>query len=149
MNFVEPIKFSGELDIVKYDEHGNITEKLHVKNLVVDSGKTLIANLIAATPATTAITHMAVGTSNTAAASSQTALVAEVGRSAMTSSTVSGNVISFIAIYPAGTATGTLQEAGLFNAATAGTMMCRSVFSSAITKGANDAVSVTWTITVG
>lgn len=147
MDFVEPIKFSGEVSIVKYDENGNITQTVCVKNLVVDAGKTLIAKLVSGQTAT-AVTHMGVGTSSTAAAASQTTLVAEAGRVALTTKSSSSNVMSFIGIFPAGTGTGTLQEAGLFNAASAGDMMCRSVFTS-ITKGANDTISITWTITVG
>lgn len=147
MNFDDPIKFSGSVDIVKYDDNGTITEKIHVKNLVVDAGKALIAKLVSGNTAT-AVTHMAVGTSSTAAAASQTTLVTEVGRVALTTKTASANVMSFIGIFPAGTATGSLQEAALFNAASSGDMMCRSTFSS-ISKGANDTVSITWTITIG
>lgn len=147
MNFIDPIKFSGLVDIVKYDEAGNVIERVHVKNLVVDSGKALIAKLVSGNVAT-AVTHMAVGTSSTAASANQTTLVAEVGRVTLTTKSASANVMSFIGIFPAGTGTGSLQEAALFNAASAGDMMCRSTFSP-ISKGANDTVSITWTITIG
>lgn len=147
MNFNEPIKFIGEVSIKKYDENGILTQDVHVKNLVVDAGKTLIAKLITGQSATS-VSHMALGTSNTAAAAAQTTLVAEAGRVALTTKTSSSNVMSFVAIFPAGTATGTLQEGGLFNAASGGDMMCRSTFTS-VTKGVNDTVSITWTITVG
>lgn len=147
MDFIEPIKFSGQVNIVRLDQHGNVLEEVNVKNLVVDAGKALIAKLVTGTAAT-AVTHMALGTSSTAAAAGQTTLVAEAGRVSMTTKTASANVMSFIGIFPAGTGTGTLQEAGLFNASSAGDMMCRTVFSS-ITKGVNDSISITWTITVG
>lgn len=147
MSFNDSLKFSGMVDIVKHDEFGNVVEEIHVKNLVVDAGKALIAKLVSGNGGT-AVTHMAVGTSNTTAAAAQTTLVAEVGRSALSTNSASGNVMSFISIFPAGAATGSLQEAGLFNAATAGDMMCRSTFSP-ITKGANDSISITWTITIG
>ena len=47
----------------------------------------------------------------------------------------------------AGDATGAVTEAGIFNAATSGTMLCRTTFD-VINKGASDTMSVTWTITV-
>lgn len=45
----------------------------------------------------------------------------------------------------AGTATFSLTEAGIFNAASAGTMLCRTVFP-VINKGVNDTMTVTWTV---
>lgn len=147
MDFIEPIKFSGQVEIKKYDQNGNLTDNIQVKNLVVDAGKTLIAKLVSGNPGT-AVTHMALGTSSTAAADAQTTLVVEAGRVTLTTKSSSANVMSFIGIFPAGTATGTLQEAGLFNAGSAGDMMCRTVFAS-VTKGVNDTISITWTITVG
>ena len=44
-------------------------------------------------------------------------------------------------------ATGAVTEAGIFNAASGGTMLCRTVFS-VVNKGADDSLSVTWTITL-
>jgi hypothetical protein len=146
MNFSDPLKFTGAVEIVRYDANNNEVERVNMHNLVVDTGKQLIAKYVtdvAADP----ITHMAVGTGSTAAAAGQTALTTEAGRVALSTKTASGAVMSFVGIYPPGTATGSLVEAGLFTAASAGTMLCRSVFS-AITKGADDTVSITWSITV-
>jgi hypothetical protein len=65
----------------------------------------------------------------------------------LASTTVTANAIEYVASFPAGTGTGAVTEAGVFNAASAGTMLCRTVFS-VVNKGAADAMSVTWTITV-
>ena len=43
--------------------------------------------------------------------------------------------------------TGAITEAGLFNASSSGTMLCRTVFS-VVNKGASDAMTITWTVTV-
>ena len=40
-----------------------------------------------------------------------------------------------------------LTEAGIFNASSAGTLLCRTVFS-VVTKGASDAMTITWTVTL-
>ena len=45
------------------------------------------------------------------------------------------------------TGTGAITEAGILNAASAGTLLCRTVFS-VINKGASDSMTVTWTITI-
>jgi hypothetical protein len=95
------------------------------------------------------MSHMAVGTTNTAAAAGDTTLAAEVGssRTALTSYNPSTNTIVAICTFGAGVGTGALVEAGLFNASSAGTMLCRTVFST-INKAAGDSLTITWTITI-
>jgi phage-related tail protein len=88
-----------------------------------------------------------VGTSSTAAAAGQTALVSESARGALTSTTVTNNEIAYVETFAAGTATAALTEAGIFDASSGGDMLCRTVFS-VVNKGANDSMTITWTITV-
>lgn len=119
-----------------------------IDNLVVTAGKGYVASRMKDTSAT-AMSHMAVGSGNTAAAASQTALVTEVARVALTSTTVSSADVVYVGTYGSGTGTGTLNEAGILNASSGGTMLCRVVFSGAISKGANDSMTITWTVTAG
>ena len=49
--------------------------------------------------------------------------------------------------FAAGSGTGAITEAGVFNASSGGTMLCRTVFS-VVNKGADDSMTITWTITV-
>ena len=65
----------------------------------------------------------------------------------MTSSTVTDNEIVYVDTFAAGTGTGAITEAGIFNASSGGTMLCRTVFS-VVNKGASDAMTITWTVTV-
>jgi hypothetical protein len=53
----------------------------------------------------------------------------------------------YSASFGAGVGTGALTEAGIFNASSAGTLLCRTVFS-VINKAANDTMSITWTVTL-
>jgi hypothetical protein len=94
------------------------------------------------------MSHMAVGTGTTAAAVGNTALVTELDRNALSSTTVSTNTVQYSGTWAAGDGTGALTEAGIFNASSAGTMLARTVFS-VVNKGASDQVTITWTITVG
>ena len=93
------------------------------------------------------MTHMAIGTDNTAAAAGNTALGNEAARQALTSTTVSSNTVEYVASFAAGTGTGAITEAGVLNAASGGTMLCRTVFS-VVNKGASDSMTITWTITI-
>ena len=139
----------GTLVIELRDAEGNIKENRVLENLIVNSGKALFASRLIGTAA--AVTsHMAVGTGTTAAAVTQTALVTESARVALASTTnvttaVTNDSVQYVANFPAGTGTAALTEAGLFNAASAGTMVSRVVFP-VVNKGANDALSITWKI---
>lgn len=146
MNLQEGLKMTGELSIVVRDADGNIKEERHVPNLVVTSGKVYIASRMAGT-ASTVMSHMAIGTSNTTAVVGNTTLGVETGRVTLTTFSPSSNTVTATATFPAGTGTGGIQEAGIFNAASAGTMLCRTVFPI-VNKQAGDSIAITWVITV-
>ena len=142
----DSIILTGALKIVLTDAQGNIKDEQEVKNLVVTVGKNFIASRMKDATAT-AMSHMAIGTGTTAAAVGDTTLGTEVGRVALTSTTVTTNHVAYVATFPAGTGTGAITEAGILNAASAGTLLCRTVFS-VINKGAADTLGITWTVTV-
>jgi hypothetical protein len=142
----DTIKMTGDLKIVLTDENGQIKHEQEVKNLVVTVGKNFIASRMKDTT-DTAMTHMAVGSGTTAAAVGDTTLGTELGRVSLTSTTVTTNNVAYVATFPAGTGTGAVTEAGLFNASSSGTLLCRTVFS-VINKGAADTLGITWTVTV-
>ena len=135
------LKLTGKLTIAINDE---IVQE--VPNLVVTAGKGYVASRMKDTSAT-AMSHMAIGSGTTAAAASQTALVSELGRTGLTSTTVSGADIVYVDTFAAGTGTGAVTEAAILNASSGGTMLCRTVFS-VVNKGASDAMTITWTVTV-
>lgn len=145
----ENVKAKGTLTLTLIGPDGEIKEQFE-DNLVVNTGLAYIASRLKDATAT-AMSHMAVGTGTTAAAATQTALVTELARVALTSTTivtttVTNDAIQYVATFPAGTGTGAITEAGLFNAASLGTMLSRTVFS-VINKGALDALTITWKIT--
>lgn len=117
-----------------------------VPNLVVTAGKNYVASRMKDTT-DTAMSHMAVGSGTTAAANGDTALGTELDRNTLGSTTVTANEVAYVATFGAGEGTGAVTEAGLFNAASGGTMLCRTVFS-VVNKGANDSMTITWTVSV-
>jgi hypothetical protein len=143
--FAEQIKVTGQVCITVTDKNGQVKDRREIKNLVVTTGKEFIAARMVGTP--TAMSHMALGSDNTAAAVGDTTLGAELGRVSLASASATGAVVTYTASFPAGTATGAVVEAGVFNASSSGTMLCRTVFA-VVNKGADDAMSVTWAITV-
>ena len=142
----DQLKVKGDLIVKLFDKNGQVKEQRFIPNLVVTVGKQFIASRMVGTAANV-MSNMAVGSSSTAPANGDTALGGELGRVALTSSTASGAIATYIATFPAGTGTGAVVEAGIFNASSSGTMLCRTTFS-VVNKGADDAMSITWAITV-
>lgn len=142
----DSIKLVGELKLTLTRSNGHVKHEFIVPNLVVTTGKNFIASRIKDASAT-AMTHMAIGTGSTAAAAGNTALGSEAGRVALTSTTVTDNAVAYVATFPAGTGTGAITEAGLLNASSSGTLLCRTVFS-VINKASADTLGITWTVTV-
>lgn len=139
---------TGKLRIVVQDEAtGEVKHDIETTNLVVDTGLDYIASRMIGTSAGV-MSHMAVGSDNTAAAAGDTALGSQLGsRKSLTSSTATDNAVEYVATFAAGEGTGAVVEAGIFNAGTSGTMLCRTVFD-VINKGASDSMTITWTVTV-
>jgi hypothetical protein len=143
----ESISLRGDLDVVIYGADGQIKDQRKLKNLIVNAGLNFICSRMKDTTLD-AMSHMGLGSGTTAAAAGDTDLGSLLGsREALDSTTVTDNTITYVASFEAGDATGAVTEAGLFNASTAGTMLCRTVFP-VVNKGASDTMSVTWTITL-
>jgi hypothetical protein len=142
------IKATGQLNIQVVGADGSIKQDETVENLVVTTGKTFIASRMAGT-SSAVMSHMAIGTGTTAAAVGDTALQSQSAIVALTSTTPSANTVAYVATFPAGTpATLTaVTEAGIFNAASAGTMLCHTIFP-VVNKDVGDTMSITWTITL-
>ena len=144
----EELKATGLVKIVHTNASGEIVKEFQVPNLVVTSGKNHIAAKIAATTNTpAAMTHMGIGTGTNTPGAADTALITQTGRVSLSGAVVSTNTITYTATFPAGTGDGAITEAGIFNASTAGTMLCRTTFP-VVNKASGDTIAVTWVVTV-
>ena len=143
--FIDTVKITGALSIRLYRADGSLKDSRDIDNLVVTTGKEFIAGRMTGTA--NIMSHMAVGSGATAAVIGDTALGSELARVAISSGTTALAVTTYVATFPAGTGTGAITEAGIFNAASVGTMLCRTVFA-VVNKDASDTMSITWVITV-
>jgi len=146
----DKIALTGKVRIVLRDKDGKVKVDRTVKNLVVNDGLDFVTARMVGT-SQNVMSHMGIGSDNTAAAAAQTDLVSILGsRVALDSTTRTGSnneSIEYVCTFGAGVSTGAVVEAGLFNASTSGDMLCRTVFGT-ITKGADDILILTWTITL-
>jgi hypothetical protein len=139
---------TGQVHIQHFDKEGNLKGERQVKNLVVTTGKNYIASkMVATTNTPVSMTHMGIGTGSTTPAAANTALGSQTGRVTLSGSSVSGNAITYTATFPAGTGDGAITEAGIFNASSGGTMLCRTTFP-VVNKASGDTIAVTWVVTV-
>lgn len=147
----EELLAKGSLDIVVTGPDGEIKDSVHVPNLVVNTGLSYVTSRMIGTGAN-AMSHMAVGSGTAAAAANNTALNSELNRVALTSATqvtttVNNDSVQYLATFSPGVATGAVTEAGIFNASSEGTMLCRTVFN-VVNKEANDTLTITWKIVI-
>jgi hypothetical protein len=142
----DSVKATGQVSIDIFGPNGELKEKAYIPNLVVAVGRAYIASRMKDDTAT-AMSHMAVGTGAVAADAADTTLGTEANRQLLSSTVVADNVVTYTANYAAGQGTGALTEAGVFNASSAGTMLCRTVFD-VINKAADDSMTITWTVTL-
>lgn len=149
--FTEKPKATGKVVFKLFDKDGNLKDERHIKNLVVTTGLNHIAARLATTGIPAQMSHMALGEGVTAPALGNTGLGSELGRVALTTAggSPSGDTVTYAATFPAGTATGAVTEAGIFNndGTPSGDMLCRTTFAE-INKGADDALAVTWEVTI-
>ena len=118
-------------------------------NLVVTAGKNWVAGRFKDGSIPDEMSHMAIGSADTAPAAGNIALATELNRIALTTDggTVSTNTVQYDASLTSAAAAYAIKEAGIFNAATGGTMLARTTFA-VINKGTDATVSISWTISV-
>ena len=120
-------------------------------NLVVTAGKEWVAGRFKDGSIPDEMSHMALGSGSAAAAAGNTALGTELASSRIVLTTDGGTVsnatVQYDATWTSSHGAYAIEEAGIFNAASGGIMLARTVFAI-INKGTDDTVTISWTITV-
>ena len=158
----ESIKAIGQLTIEKLDGLSGKTSTIVVPNMIVTLGKQYIAGRLLQSPQN-AMTCMAIGTSTTAAALTDTQLGNEIPVTAYTGGLArplldaannpskANAILTYKCTFGTSTTTSSyaITEAGLFDSTTraAGIMMARTVFG-VVTKTNLDTLTITWTVTI-
>jgi hypothetical protein len=126
---------------------GRIKQSTEGHNIITDVGLDMLASYIKNDAAFAFPSHAAVGDSAQAPAAGDTALVGtEFARLAFTSESRSSNVNTYETKFD-GTWTGTVEEAGLFNASSGGDMLCRFL-TGTFDKSSNDYLTIIWKLTI-
>lgn len=146
------VKLRGSIELYVNDLLGNQLEKRTIQNVVVTAGRRWVLQQINSSQIQTAqsISFMAVGTSTTAPATSDSGLGSENSRLAVnnfTTSNLTSNPPSWRAeaSWNTNQANTTLGEVAMFNSSTGGTMLARATFAT-INKTTSNTLSVSYTI---
>lgn len=135
---METLTLKGMVRFEIFDSKGNLKEDTgFFSNLITSAGKAQLA-LLAGDASAVPFTYIAVGTSSTAVTVGQTALQAEIStnglsRASATVSRVTTTVTNdTLQLYYSFSVSGssTVEEVGLFNAASSGTMLGRALTST-------------------
>lgn len=130
--------------LVLFGPDGKIKDERWIKNTVTTAGKNGAADQLLASPTLVKPGWTAIGTGIPTA----TLLGTEVARVAFTSKTRANNVVTMVGDFAAGTGTGAITEAGLFDVVTANTVnMWASQSFAVVNKLAADTMSISWTLT--
>jgi hypothetical protein len=143
---MDTLKLKGSLKISLTDNFGNLKYETILNNLVVNSGLEFIARRMIGS-SWGVMSHMGVGSGTAEATASDTDITIIGTRQEITVTNPTYNTVRYVSIFPPGSSTGTITEAGIFNASSAGNMLCKRTFSP-INKASSDSMTITWTITL-
>jgi hypothetical protein len=122
----ETLKIKGSYNFKIFDVNGNLKDEWEVDNLVVTAGKAqlaLLAGDATATPFTSA------GQTALQAAITDTGLARAAATVSRTTTTVTNDTLQLVYTWTA-SGSKTIEEIGVFNASSAGTMLSRALTTS-------------------
>lgn len=141
------IRVKGHLTAILLSEDNMVKQVVEKDNMIVTSGLEYIADRLNTNPEYNAMSHYAIGTSTTETTVDNTSLVTEIARVSLDPQFRSGGEISYVAGFLPGVGTGSITEAGIFNASSGGSMLARLTFPTII-KSATDTLIMIHKITV-
>lgn len=146
------MKLKGHI-VAEHRRNGELVSRTEKDNTITNAALAVLSGLAGNTGSQVAFTYLAIGTSSTAPAASQTALQAETAVSGLTraAATVSrtttaqtNDTLQLVHTWTAG-GSATIEEVGIFNDATTGVMLGRALTTSKAL-AANDTLTITYTV---
>lgn len=141
------LRFAGKFVGILKDKDGRVKKRVEKENLIVNGGLDGIADQLLNNPTIPVPSHMGLGEGTTPPTAGDVALENERGTRQTLTKERELNEVKFYAVFgpnePVNT-TMAITEAGIFNAASGGTMWARITFG-VVTKEPSDTFEVTWT----
>jgi hypothetical protein len=142
----DELSMKTNLKIELWDADGHLKEVREVHNTTTSAALAGLMDQILASPTLAKPGWIELGTGSPAATLLGAYIVGS--RVAVTTKTRVTNVVTLVGDWGAGVGTGSITEAGIFDVVTANTvnMWCSASFG-VVTKGVNDVLKLTWTLT--
>lgn len=153
MRIEEKMKIIGKISFEIRRADGSLKDKWEVFNTMTNTGKAAMAGLVGNVGSITAFTYLELGTSSTAPAASQTALQAAItdtglARASATvtriTTSVTNDTLQYTYTWTA-SGTKTVEEIGIFNAASSGIMLSRALTTSKVMAN-GETLAATYTV---
>lgn len=126
---------------------GKVKKQTEGPNIITDVGLNMLASYIKNDGVFGFPSYLAVGNDSTSPAAGQTALQGtELSRLAFDTESRTDNLITYKSRFD-GSWSGTIEEAGLFNASSGGDMLARFL-TGTFDKDTNDYLDITWKLTI-
>lgn len=144
---MDSLGMKGWFDISKISPTGE-KESFHIPNTIVADGKSCLASMLGSDNASAvAFDWIAIGSGTDAAVVTQTALVHEAYGRVDASGAVIGSLCTFTGSFGI-SGTFTSSEYGIFNATSAGSMLCRAS-GTGVSLTSGDYLTITYNVIVG
>lgn len=141
------VNVRGYVEIILYSQGGSVVHEQVIQNLVTDAGKALLTRKLIGD--TEAIQSIGIGTGNTPATGSDSALESGVAEVDVRFQSTENNIASFIATFeenvPA--ANQTIGEVGLLS--DEDLLICRTVLDTPFVKSTTDYLVINWKLQIG
>lgn len=146
MFYSDSIKLTGKVKIQIF-ESNDLIHEVNIPNIITTTGKSYVASRLA-NSSTTAMTHMAIGSSQNVQALTDTFVIQESARVAFYSTTVTASEVEYVAVFTPSGSSRSITEAGILNASSGGILLCRTTFPP-ITQTTSQTIAITWVVSVG
>lgn len=155
----EGLPIKGRLKVDHYDGDGKLIKAGEWRdNVITTVGRTRLASILnSASAGNTFVTHMGFGTSTTTPVAGDTTLGTELtigtagynratGANLVLSNPGSTNIIQWVGTLTGLTGNPTIQEAGLFSASSAGTLVAHQLTGAVNLASSSESLVVTWQV---
>lgn len=144
---MERIKCIEKVEAVLRDKYGKVKKRLQGEDLITNVGWDLLCELVAKTPAPASADYIAVGTGTTAAKVADIILESEISsgggeRKKGTFEHTTGTKAWKLSAKFTFTQAFNVNETGIFNASSGGTLLCRDVFDTTFEAVATDILEI-------
>ena len=142
------IKWSGVFR-AELRKNGKAVKRFEARNIVCNVLLSQLRNALVGSGSVSEYTHIAVGSGTSTPTRDDTALESEIARKQCDERLVSGAKVVYRVTFGSSEANGSINEVGLFDAASGGNMLARALFGETIEKTSDYILFIEYEVEIG